>query len=45
MVDNIIRNERECQRKTLIYNQETETINNIDASKDVFTLTLSYGGN
>ena len=44
MVDNI-KSEREWQHKILNDNEETEAINTIDATTDIFTLILLYGGN
>ena len=45
MVDDIIKSEREWQHKILNDNEETEAINTVDASTDIFTLILPYGGN
>ena len=45
MVDNIIKREREWQHKILNDNEETEAINTVDASTDISTLILPYGGN
>ena len=45
MVDNIIKSEREWQHKILNVNEKTEEINTVDASTDIFTLILLYGGN
>ena len=45
MVDNLIKSEREWQHKILNDNEETDAINTVYASTDIFTLILPYGGN
>ena len=45
VVDDIIKSEREWQHKILNDNEETEAINTVDASTDIFTLILPYGDN
>ena len=45
VVDNIIKSEREWQHKIRNDNEETEAINTVDASTEIFTSILPYGGN